>query len=113
LRNTTGGTRYAVPPCAGFTCDDTAPLLVEPAARFHPTVMANTLGRHVPELVLFLLIVVLTFIIVDLDRPRRSLIRVSQSSLIDLGMAIDSAQSAGDLGLVPEDAPRPAVTGRR
>lgn len=103
------------------------------------------LGRHVPELVLFLLygtflmtggvvgfaagvaghrasivtyilvilIVVLTFIIVDLDRPRRGLIQVSQSSLIDLGTAIDAAQSAGVLGAVPEDVPRPAVTGRR
>jgi uncharacterized membrane protein (Fun14 family) len=103
------------------------------------------LGRHVPELVLFLLygtflmtggvvgfaagvaghrasivtyilvilIVVLTFIIVDLDRPRRGLIQVSQSSLIDLGAAIDAAQSAGALGAVPEDVPRPAVTGRR
>jgi len=103
------------------------------------------LGRHVPELVLFLLygafimtggvigyaagvaghrtsfvtcilimlIVVLTFIIVDLDRPRRGLVRVCQTSLIGLGVAIDSAQSAGDRGLVPEDMPRPAVTGRR
>lgn len=74
------------------------------------------LGRHVPELVLFLLygtflltgslvgyasgvsgtrasrgtyvlvslIVVLVFIIIDLDRPRRGLIEVDQSSLIDL-----------------------------
>jgi hypothetical protein len=63
--------------------------------------------------ILVMLIVVLTFIIVDLDRPRRGLIRVSQASLIDLGVAIDSAQSAGDQGLVPEDMPRPAVTGRR
>jgi len=75
--------------------------------------MANTLGRHVPELVLFLLIVVLTLIIVDLDRPRRGLIRGSQASLVDLGVTMDSAQSAGDRGLVPEDMPRPAVTGRR
>lgn len=74
------------------------------------------LGRHVPELVLFLLygtflltgalvgyasgvsgvrasrgtyvlvslIVVLVFIIIDLDRPRRGLIEVNQSSLVDL-----------------------------
>ena len=84
---------------------------MEPATRFHPTMMANALGRHVPELVLILLygtfimtggvvgyaagvaghrtsfvtcilimlIVILPFIIVDLDRPRRGLIRVSQS----------------------------------
>ena len=74
------------------------------------------LGRHVPELVLFLLygtfiltgallgyasgigghrasngtyvlvalIVVLVFIIIDLDRPRRGLIEVNQSSLVEL-----------------------------
>jgi hypothetical protein len=63
--------------------------------------------------ILVTLIVVLTFIIVDLDRPRRGFIRVSQTSLIDLGAAIDAAQSAGDQGLVPEYIPRPAVTGRR
>lgn len=63
--------------------------------------------------ILVILIVVLTFIIIDLDRPRRGLIRVSQTSLIELGTAIDSAQSAGVLGRVPEDVPRPAVTGRR
>ena len=58
IRCPSGGTRYAVPPYAGFTCDDTVPLwwnplrgstlrgfflrrygapLVEPATRFHPT----------------------------------------------------------------------------
>jgi hypothetical protein len=63
--------------------------------------------------ILVILIVVLTFIIIDLDRPRRGLIRVSQNSLIELGTAIDIAQSAGTPGAVPEDAPRPAVTGRR
>jgi hypothetical protein len=63
--------------------------------------------------ILIMLIVVLTFIIVDLDRPRRGLIKVSQASLINLGIAIDAAQSAGEKGLVPEDMPRPAVTGRR
>jgi len=77
---------------------------------------AAGVGGHRPSFVtdiLVVLIVVLTFIIVDLDRPRRGLIRVSQSSLIDLGVAIDSAQSSGDQELVPESAPRPAVTGRR
>jgi len=44
---------------------------------------------------------------------RRGFIRVSQTSLINLGEAIDAAQSAGDQGLVPEYIPRPAVTGRR
>ena len=58
IRCPSGGTRYAVPPCAGFTCDDTVSLRwnplcgstlrgfylrrygappVEPAMRFHPT----------------------------------------------------------------------------
>ncbi len=81
------------------------------------------LGRHVPELVLFLLygtflltgslvgyasgvsgtrasrgtyvlvslIVVLVFIIIDLDRPRRGLIEVNQSSLVDLRSLSDAA----------------------
>jgi hypothetical protein len=77
---------------------------------------AAGVGGHRPPFVayiLVILIVVLTFIIVDLDRPRRGLIRVSQSSLVNLGVAIDSAQSGGDQELVPNDAPRPAVTGRR
>jgi hypothetical protein len=77
---------------------------------------AAGVGGHRPPFVVYILvvlIVVLTFIIVDLDRPRRGLIQVSQSSLINLGVAIDSAQSGGEQGLVPESAPRPAVTGRR
>lgn len=57
--------------------------------------------------ILVLLIVVLAFVIVDLDRPRRGLIRVDPSSLIQLKSAIDAAQS----GAAPQ-APRPAVTGR-
>lgn len=77
---------------------------------------AAGVAGHRPRFVayiLVILIVVLTFIIVDLDRPRRGLIQVNQSSLVDLGAAIDSAQSAGVQGRVPDDAPRPAVTGRR
>lgn len=81
------------------------------------------LGRHVPELVLFLLygtflltgslvgyasgvsgarasrgtyvlvslIVVLVFIIIDLDRPRRGLIEVDQSSLVELRAMAEAA----------------------
>jgi hypothetical protein len=41
--------------------------------------------------VLVLLIAVLVFIIIDLDRPRRGLIEVSQQSLIDLQTAAESA----------------------
>lgn len=87
------------------------------------------LGRHVPELVLFLLygtflltgslvgyasgvsgvrasrgtyalvtlIVVLVFIIIDLDRPRRGLIEVDQSSLIDLREMANVSQAADGL----------------
>lgn len=76
---------------------------------------SNVAGHRPPFVayIMVMLIVVLAFIIVDLDRPRRGLIRVNQTSLVDLGKAIDFAQSASDPGLVPEDAPRPAVTGRR
>jgi uncharacterized membrane protein (Fun14 family) len=44
-------------------------------------------GDHRPSFasyVMVVLIVVLVFIIVDLDRPRRGLIQVSQKSLLDL-----------------------------
>ena len=59
---------------------------------------AAGVGGHRPSIVtyiLVILIVVLTFIIIDLDRPRRGLIQVNQSSLVDLGMAIDAARSTG------------------
>ena len=46
--------------------------------------------------VLVVLIVVLSFVILDLDRPRRGMIRIDQSSLVDLGAAIDSARDATD-----------------
>lgn len=61
---------------------------------------------------LIVLIVVLVFIIVDLDRPRRGLIRVDQSSLTVLKAAIDAAH-AGDAQPTIPGPPRPAVTGRR
>lgn len=62
--------------------------------------------------VLISLIVVLTFIIVDLDRPRRGLIRIDHSSLVDLKKAIDRAEGADGNGPAPDDL-RPGVTGRR
>ena len=58
------------------------------------------------------LIVVLAFIIIDLDRPRRGLIRVDQRNLEALQVAVDAAESSGDADVAP-DLPRPAVTGRR
>ena len=45
--------------------------------------------------ILVSLIVVLVFIIIDLDRPRRGLIEVDQSSLVTLGKALQ-AQASGE-----------------
>lgn len=61
---------------------------------------------------LVVLIVVLAFLVVDLDRPRRGLIRVDQASLLNLKAGIDAdlAQGAAAAGASP--LPRPAVTGR-
>ena len=53
---------------------------------------------HRPPLVAYILvtlIVILSFIIVDLDRPQRGLIRTDQRSLTDLKAAIDAAQATG------------------
>lgn len=41
------------------------------------------------------LIVVLMFMIIDLDRPRRGFIRVDQSSLQQVKMMIDEAEARG------------------
>jgi hypothetical protein len=65
---------------------------------------------HRPSLVSYLLIgfiVLLTFVIIDLDRPRRGLIRVSQTSLIEVKAAIDKAQSADAQPAVPADGASP------
>jgi hypothetical protein len=59
---------------------------------------ASGVSGHPPSSVsymLVVLIVVLTFVIIDLDRPRRGLIKVDQSSLVELKGSIDRAQSAG------------------
>lgn len=46
--------------------------------------------------ILVTLIVLLVFIIVDLDRPRRGLVEVSQQSLLDLQAFVrESAESLG------------------
>jgi hypothetical protein len=55
---------------------------------------AAGVAGHRPSLVsymLVVLIVALAFIIVDLDRPRRGMIRVDQTSLIELKAAMDAA----------------------
>lgn len=52
---------------------------------------ASGLAGHRPSLVSYVmvaLIVILVFVIVDLDRPRRGLIEISQKSLLDLQAAI-------------------------
>ena len=46
--------------------------------------------------VLVVLIAILVFIILDLDRPRRGLIQVSQESLVELQAAIREGAGAGD-----------------
>ncbi|MEN6374439.1 MAG: hypothetical protein ABFD75_06600 [Smithella sp.] len=74
------------------------------------------LAGHRPSLVTYILvalIVVLAFIIIDLDRPRRGLIQVDQTSLTDLKTAIDLAQSAGVQPTAPAKLSYPEVTGRR
>lgn len=57
--------------------------------------------------VLVILIVVLSFVILDLDRPRRGLIKVDQSILVDLAAAINSTDEASSRNVLR------AVTGRR
>ena len=77
---------------------------------------AAGVAGHRPSLathILVALIVILAFVIIDLDRPRRGLIRVDHKSLIDLKAAIDVSQTVEAQQSVPVDTPRPAVTGRR
>jgi hypothetical protein len=57
------------------------------------------------------LIVLLVYIIIDLDRPRRGLIEVSQKSLTDLQAAVRaeaSAESAVPAGMPARDTAAPA-----
>lgn len=58
---------------------------------------AAGVAGHRPSSVSYMLvglIVVLIFVIIDLDRPRRGLIKVDQTSLIDVRAVIDKAQAA-------------------
>ena len=74
------------------------------------------IAGHRPTQVTYILtglVVVLAFIVVDLDRPRRGLIKVDQSSITDLKAAIDLAQTAGTRSAPPANVPRRAVTGHR
>lgn len=77
---------------------------------------ASGIAGHRASLVTYImvaLIVLLVFIIIDLDRPRRGLIEVSHKSLIDLQAAIVADQSIDAQHPVPADVPHPAVGGRR
>ncbi|MEZ5460370.1 hypothetical protein [Dokdonella sp.] len=73
---------------------------------------ASGVAGHRPSAtthVLAVLIVVLAFVILDLDRPRRGLIRVDQSSLLDLQSAIHAAGKRADpasLALPAQSPPR-------
>ncbi|TXH52231.1 MAG: DUF4239 domain-containing protein [Burkholderiaceae bacterium] len=62
--------------------------------------------------ILVVLIVVLAFLVVDLDRPRRGLIRVDQASLLNLKAGIDADLAPGAAAAGASPLPRPAVTGR-
>lgn len=65
---------------------------------------------HRPSLVSYMLIgfiVLLTFVVIDLDRPRRGLIRVDQTSLIEVKAAIDKTQSADVQPAGPADGAPP------
>jgi uncharacterized membrane protein (Fun14 family) len=71
---------------------------------------AAGVAGHRPSSVSYVLvglIVVLTFIIIDLDRPRRGLIKVDQTSLIDVKAVIDKAQSVDAKPTVPADGASP------
>jgi hypothetical protein len=65
-----------------------------------------------PTYLVVTLVVLLVFIIVDLDRPRRGLIQVNQKSLIELRVGIDAAQGSGTQPSAPTDGPGPAREGR-
>lgn len=71
---------------------------------------AAGVAGHRPSSVSYVLvgvIVVLSFVIIDLDRPRRGLIKVDQTSLMDVKAVIDKAQSAGAQSAVPGDDASP------
>lgn len=68
---------------------------------------AAAMAGHRPSVVSYLLvalIVVLMFMIIDLDRPRRGLIRVDQSSLQQVKMMIDEAEARGEAAALPGTA---------
>ena len=71
---------------------------------------AGVVGRR-PPLVSFAmvgLIVVLVFVILDLDRPRRGLVLVSEKSLLDLQASMKAEAGAIARPTLPASVPRPA-----
>jgi hypothetical protein len=77
---------------------------------------ATGFAGHRPSVVTYIfitLIVILTFIIIDLDRPRRGLIKVDQRSLVELKKAIDEEQTISTQQVVPPEMHKSAVKLRR
>lgn len=69
------------------------------------------IGGHRPSAVSFvfgLMVVVVSVVIIDIDRPRRGLIQVDQSSLVNLAAAIGAAVPAPG-----QDRPLGAIPGHR
>ncbi len=74
---------------------------------------AAGIAGHRPSIVtyiLIVLIVVLAFIIIDLDRPRRGLIKVDQSSLVELKTAIDAAETSSAQQTIPPKMQHTGIT---
>lgn len=64
---------------------------------------ASGVAGHRPSAathVLVVLIVILAFVILDLDRPRRGLIRVDQTKLIELKAALETSGTQADLATI-------------
>lgn len=70
-------------------------------------------GHRAPAVtfILVLLIVVLTFVIIDLDRPRRGLIQVDQTSFLQLQAAITAHQTTATEPMAPSGRPPATITG--
>ena len=77
---------------------------------------ASGVAGHRPMLVSYILvalIVVLVFIILDLDRPRRGFIEVNQRSLVELQAALNEDAGGVDRPSRPAHGQRPASGGQR
>ena len=73
---------------------------------------ASGVAGHRPSLtayIMLVLIVLLVFVIIDLDRPRRGLIGIDQTSLTDLQAVIEAAQDGDGRSSVPKDGAGPGA----